>query len=188
MRKLSGIAVLFLIVGCGPKTPSISIGGNSLSVVEQNFGKGDYFCPALANGEFMVVLSDSHLCDGLKVDGGSNAAFHGPTDEANLRIVFPSTLTVVPKINTFTVGTANDSCSMTAGNDTSAIVVYSHNTGGQPKYDTQTYAISGSVEVDDYNAMSGTLTGKINVMIAGSGLQTDFNATACNGIVPGVGW
>jgi hypothetical protein len=188
MRKLSGIAFLLLVVGCGPKTPSISIGSNTLSIVEQNFGKGDYFCPALANGEFMVVLSDSHLCDGLKVDGGAKNAFHGPTDEANLRIVFPSMLTVVPKINMFTVGTANDSCSMTAGNATSAVVVYSHNTGGQAKYDQQVYAISGNVEVDDYNAMSGTLTGKIDVMISGSQLQTDFNATACNGIVPGVGW
>ncbi len=175
--------LLLLLAGCGSGFPEVTSAGRTLLVKEQIYGQADYFCGNLANGQFEVLLTDMALCDALK-SGPTSKALH-TVEELNLRLIFPSTLTVVPKVNTFKVGTTD--CSGNAAPGTQATVYFSHNTAGNTSYDLNLQASSGTVSVTDYNKTAGALQGSYDVTIGSDHLVGTFDAKLCGGVVPGVG-
>jgi len=188
----NSIACFLLCVGlsaCGPSKPQFTVSGHTLNVAEQNYGKADYFCQSLANGEFMVLLTDFSVCSQIHSDAGAanNKPFHA-VDETNLRIIFPSTLLKVPPANTFTVAQVPGDCSLNP-NGAEAVAFFSHNDPTSMKYDVNTSANAGSVTVNynDYNQTAGELKGNFDLTFGSDHVTGSFDALNCNGVVPGTG-
>ncbi len=180
------IASCLLLAACGPGKTQYTVSGHTLTVAEVNFGKSDYFCQTLANGQFEVVLSDFAVCDQLHQDAGNKAVFHS-TDSTNLRLIFPSTLKKVPPQNDFTVFTAD--CATGNPNGAEAIAIFAHNDPSKMSYDFTRMADSGKVSINagDYNMTAGELKGHFDLMFDTDHVVGDFDALFCNGLVPGIG-
>lgn len=174
-----------LAAACGPGKTQYTVAGKTLTVAEVNFGKADYFCPPLANGQFMVVLSDAPICDQLHQDAGNKQVFHA-TDETNLRIMFPSFLKKVPPQNDFAV--AQTDCQINP-NAAEAAAFFSHNDMATMHYDLNKIADGTKVSVNynDYNMTAGTLKGHFELDFGSDHVAGDFDALFCNGLLPGIG-
>ncbi|MSP60569.1 MAG: hypothetical protein EXR72_09565 [Myxococcales bacterium] len=190
------IAFLVLVAataaGCGEKPPELTVMGQSLILKETDYGRGDYFCPNLANGQFEVILSDYDVCSKLhefnlpmEVGKANKAAFHN-SDNTNMRIIFPSALLVTSR--KWVVG-RND-CVSNAAPGTEASVFFSHNVGMNHKYDLNVSADSGTITVTSTEKSekdNNEVTGTYDIIIAGTHLSGAFKALYCSGVVPKIG-
>jgi hypothetical protein len=167
--------------------------------METNYGTADRFCGTLANGQYMVVLTDFSLCDQLHGDASSRYVFH-TMDETNLRLVFPSTLckTYNPNapacasppqmkapVNSFTVG--KTTCSDTPSGVFQAAAFFAHNTAGAADYDVNALADSGTITVTYPDQGANELKGTFDLTFGADHITGSYDALYCRGVLPGVG-
>ena len=184
MRTLLFAMLSASMLGCGGGPATITVASKTLMVKEQNYGMADYYCDNLARGEFQVIISDIEVCDLLSADGGNVNAFH-KSESSHLRMIFPSTLTVVPKVNTFTVGISD--CVGSKGPDTQAIAFFSHSDGTNPTYTVNQPAGSGKINVTDYDKTANRLKSDFDLNFPNDHVTGKFDALFCKSIVPGTG-
>ena len=181
---LSMSLAVALASGCDSPT-EIKVAGRTLVVAETSYGGTDYFCEPLANGQYLVVLSDFALC--AQVRGGMNSRqiFH-TTTETNLRLVFPSkNLTKIPVANRFTVGTSD--CKTNTAPGTQALATFSHATTGNADYDLDVPASSGTITLLYPDAGATQIKGSYDLTFGGDHVSGSFVANRCDGIATGFG-
>lgn len=177
-----GSLLLSTVTACGGN-PQYTASGHVLEVKDQSYGQADYYCDKLANGQYMVVLTNFDLCG---VDAGMRELFHGAADETNMRLVFPSmNLKKVPDPNNvFQVGKTDCANNTTPG--TEAIAYFSHSTPGQADYDVNLQADSGTITIV-YPTKTSEITGSFDLMFGSDHVKGTFDALFCHGITPGFG-
>lgn len=181
-RSLSIVALGLALgaAGCN-NNPTYTVGGRTLEVVAQNFGRADYYCPNLANGQFLVILSSFGLCEATP---GANArqVLHAAT-ETNMRLVFPKLgLTKIPPTHKFTVGKSD--CRTFADPGTEALAYFSHHEEGQAEYVLNKQA-TGTITVewpDPDPDKAVIVKGSFDLSFDGEKVTGSFEAPYCNGI------
>src|SRR5579883_133761 len=192
MRAFYSIGLALFLAGCGGGSSSYTVQGQTLNVVETDFapsGPGSGFCGSLdIRGQFEVLMTDFTACSLIHAHQPDTMVFHG-RPETNLRLIFPSTLTKVPAVNTFVVGKAD--CALgTSANGTQAVAIFSADSGQKrtgssttPSYDLlNAIADSGTITVTGYSMSAGTLDGSFDVTFGSDHLSGPFHALVCNGL------
>lgn len=182
---LSSLLSLCLCLAACSGGDQIKVGGKSLSVQDSTYSVADYYCGTLANGQYIVLLTDFLLCDAVHQNLTNREIFHGSIEETNLRLIFPSTLKKNPAINTFKVGQSN--CIDTNTEGTQAIAYFSHNGEAQATYDLNLMADSGTISVTYRDANVSELVGSFDLMFGADHAKGDFKALFCNTEALGTG-
>jgi hypothetical protein len=183
MRNPLALLVLLVAAGCAPKEPTYTVMDRTLTVKEQNYGQaqGIRYCDNLANGQYLLLLSDFQLCGFIHADAGAKSFHTG--DATNLRIVFPSMLKVTT--NEFKVGTSN--CKDTTAPGTEAVAWFSHNDPDTGRYDLDAQADSGTITITstpEQIKQSNTMKGTFDLSFGGAKVSGPFDAAFCSGIHP----
>jgi hypothetical protein len=188
--SFAALAALAALSACGSSTSAITVAGKSLSVVEVSYGKSGTpadsamqipFCSPLVNSQFEVIFTDFPLCQQTRMKVGNTTLFHS-SDEANMRLIFPTMLLKNTdgsfKTNTFNVGSTTG-CTKLSGQPATAF--FAHATKGVAAYDVNLEASAGSISVTAYDGQSD-LQGTYDLTFGNDRVTGSFEATYCSGL------